>query len=148
MDYRLVFHGHVFHCFQYQGTFDAVDCIRFRHGLDEYKSSHPSNIPNSGHRHRLHWVKHTYPRPNHSAQMVLCQKLTAFAWNVYDGRQEIDVSSSSSMSLTYSHWCHGKKNEQFSLHRLSSITSATYSSSQASWSVHPLTLQNTNDGSH
>lgn len=25
--------------------------------------------------------------------MVLCQKLTAFAWNVYDGRQEIDVSS-------------------------------------------------------
>ena len=25
------------------------------------------------------------------AQMVLCQKLTAFAWNVYDGRQNIDV---------------------------------------------------------
>ena len=27
------------------------------------------------------------------AQMVLCQKLTAFAWNVYDGRQNIDVPS-------------------------------------------------------
>jgi len=27
-----------------------------------------------------------------SVQMVLVQKLTAFAWNVYDGRQNIDVS--------------------------------------------------------
>lgn len=25
--------------------------------------------------------------------MVLVQKLTAFAWNVYDGRQNIDVPS-------------------------------------------------------
>jgi lysophospholipid acyltransferase len=30
-------------------------------------------------------------RANFSAQMILCQKLTSFAWNVYDGRQNIDV---------------------------------------------------------
>ena len=49
-----------------------------------------------GHMSISHLIRQLYHTPDDvidytGAQMVLCQKLTAFAWNVYDGRQEIEV---------------------------------------------------------
>lgn len=116
--------------FSTQGTIDAMDCVCFCDGTDECESTHPSVLQGARHDHRLHGVKSLHNlRIDGSVQMVLVQKLTAFAWNVYDGRQNIDVPSPIRIDLIVRLFSNGKRTVQSCLHRLYSTFSATCSSS-------------------